>query len=142
MTTAADQSRHGSPNSESSRHELTRQSATELAAGIAEGRFSSVEVVEAHIERIEGTHRALNAVVVPLFDQARAAAAAADLARSQGQPLGPLHGVPITIKECFHIAGTASAIGIERLAGEIFAADGVLVQRLRRAGAIVLGKTN
>jgi len=142
MTTAADQSHPGATPGAVTRHPLTRLSATELANGIAAGRFSSVEVVEAHIRRIEATHAALNAVVVPLFDRARADAAAADLSRNQGRPLGPLHGVPVTIKECFHVAGTASTLGVGWLAAEKFSADGVLVRRLRRAGAIVLGKTN
>jgi fatty acid amide hydrolase len=63
-------------------------------------------------------------------------------ARGRGDALGPLHGVPITIKECFHIAGTPATEGVDRFAGEIMTADNPLVRRLRRAGAIVLGKTN
>ncbi len=121
---------------------LISLSASEMARQIAAGKLTSVELVEAHIRRIEAVNPALNAVVVPLFAQARAEAAMADEARRRGEPLGPLHGVPITVKECFHMAGTASTAGVVRFAGEIMSQDATLVRRLRRAGAIVLGKTN
>ncbi len=122
--------------------DLIGLSASEMARQIAAGNLTSAELVEAHIDRIEAVNPALNAVVVPLFDQARAAASGADSARSRGDVLGPLHGVPITIKECFHVAGTAATEGVDRFAAEIMTADNPLVRRLRRAGAIVLGKTN
>src|SRR5262245_27966182 len=68
---------------------------------------------------------------------------AADERQARGEPLGPLHGVPVTVKECFHLAGTKATIGITSPAyQEPAIADGVMVSRLRRAGAIVLGKTN
>ena len=117
-------------------------SASELARRIARGELSSVEVVEAHIRRIEEVNPQLNAVVVPLYEQARMAAKEADRARMRHQLLGPLHGVPITVKECYHVAGTASSIGVDRFREEILHEDGPLVRRLRRAGAIILGKTN
>lgn len=98
-------------------------------------------MVEAFIGRIEGTAEQLNAVVVRLFDQARTAAQLADDRVRRGDALGPLHGVPITIKECFHVAGTPSTMGLTNRLANI-AEDGILVRRLRRAGAIVLGKTN
>ena len=98
-------------------------------------------MVGAFIERIEAVDGELNAVVVRLFDQARAAAEAADLARRRGDPLGPLHGVPVTVKECFHVAGTPSTMGV-LARREIQTKDAPLVRRLKRAGAIVLGKTN
>src|SRR5437016_4723373 len=77
---------------------LTNLSAGELAAMIARGDISSVEAVEAHIERIERVNPALNAVIVKRYDAARAEAKQADERRSRGELLGPLHGVPITIK--------------------------------------------
>lgn len=123
-------------------NDLTQLSASEMARRIAAGTLSSVDLVEAHIRRIQAVNPQLNAVVVPMFDQARDEARAADAARDRGEPLGPLHGVPITIKECFHIAGTPSTEGVHRFAGELLPADNPLVARLRRAGAIVLGKTN
>jgi fatty acid amide hydrolase len=125
-----------------SRSELTSLSATEMASQVAAGAISSCELVEAHIHRIERVNGALNAVVVPLFKQALAEATAADQARLRGDSLGPLHGVPITIKECFHLSGTAATEGVGRFAGEIMTCDAPLVRRLRAAGAIILGKTN
>jgi fatty acid amide hydrolase len=113
-----------------------------MARQIVAGTISSSELIDAHVRRIEAVNPRLNAVVVPLFSQARAQAAAADDARRRGEILGPLHGVPVTVKECFHVAGTPATEGVGRFAGEIMPADGPLVERLRRAGAIVLGKTN
>ncbi len=130
------------PTAVASRRDLVGLSASEMARQIAAGTLSSVELIEAHIRRIETVNPSLNALVVPLFAQARAEAIAADKAQRQGQPLGLLHGVPITIKECFHVAGTAATEGVERFAGEIMTSDAPLVRRLRSAGAIVLGKTN
>ena len=122
--------------------DLISLSASDMARAVAAGNVTSVELVEAHIRRIEAVSPAINAVVIPLYAQARLQAAEADAARSRGEPTGPLHGVPITVKECFHVAGTAATEGITRFATEIMRDDAPLVRRLRRAGAIVLGKTN
>ena len=122
--------------------ELIWQSATELARRIAAREVSSAEVVDAHIARIESVNSNLNAVVVPLYEQARAAAKLADARLANGESVGPLHGVPVTVKECYHVAGTVSSIGVSCLTGEIFEHDGPLVHRLRKAGAVILGKTN
>ena len=116
-------------------------SATEIAQKIAAGELSASEVVEAHIQRIEEVNPRLNAVIIPLFEQARAQAKAADEARSRGEALGPLHGVPITIKESFDVAGTVSNMGISALS-QTAKQDAPLVKRLQQAGAIILGKTN
>jgi fatty acid amide hydrolase len=116
-------------------------SATEIAQKIAAGELSASEVVEAHIQRIEEVNPRLNAVIIPLFDQARAQAKAADEARSRGETLGPLHGVPITIKESFDVAGTVSNMGSSALS-QTAKQDAPLVKRLQEAGAIILGKTN
>jgi fatty acid amide hydrolase len=116
--------------------------AIDLARRIANGDVSSREVVDAHIARIEEVDGKLNAVVARRFAEARGEADAVDAARRQGQPLGPLAGVPITIKECFFLKGTPATIGIQRYGKLVAAHDGVLVARLRRAGAIILGKTN
>ncbi len=117
-------------------------SAAEIAHLIANEQLTSCEAVDAHIRRIEVVNPRLNAVVVPLFEQARAEARAADAKQQRGEPLGPLHGVPITVKECYHVAGTPSSIGVHQFANELLPTDGVLVRRLRAAGAILLGKTN
>jgi fatty acid amide hydrolase len=122
--------------------EPTGLGAAELAHAIADERWTALEVVEAHIARIEEVNARLNALVVPLFDEARRAARAADESQRRGRWLGPLHGVPVTIKESFHVAGTPSTIGLTSRRNEIIASDGVLVRQLRQAGAIILGKTN
>lgn len=121
---------------------LTDLSATELAAGIREGQYCAVEVVEAHICRIETVNDDLNAVVIPLFDQARQQAQAADASQRRGEPLGPLHGVPVTIKEQYRVAGTQTTLGATNKIGNIYHDEGPLVTKLREAGAIILGKTN
>lgn len=121
---------------------LTSLSASELACRIAAGRLSSREIVEAHIRRIEVVNPRLNAVVVPLFEQARAEATRADRLREQGTLLGPLHGVPITLKEQFMVSGTPTTVGLMSHKSQLMERDGPLVTRLRQAGAIVLGKSN
>ncbi|MEZ5739916.1 MAG: amidase family protein [Burkholderiaceae bacterium] len=122
--------------------ELHFQSAAAIARGVADGQWSVREVVDHHIRRIETTHAALNAVVWPRFEQARADADAADEACSRGDALGPLHGVPVTIKDQFAVAGMPTTCGVARLRANIDAADGAMTAALRRAGAIVIGKTN
>lgn len=117
-------------------------SATELARQIAVGQLSAREVVEAHIERIEKVDADLHALAVPTFDRARHDADRADKDREKKKPLGPLHGVPVTIKDCYHVADTPATIGLSAWKDRIDAYDSVLVKRLRQAGAIVLGKTN
>jgi fatty acid amide hydrolase len=121
-------------------HGLAGLGAIELARAIEGGRCSAREVVEAHIERIEKVNPALNAVVVTRFDAARAEADRADAVHRSGSTAGPLHGVPITIKEHFALAGTPATLGVPGARNDDH--DGPLVARLRAAGAIVLGKTN
>lgn len=128
--------------SERTGEQIIDQTASELASNVARGELSASEVLEAHIQRIEAVNPILNAIVVPLFDEARTAATEADLDKQRGEPMGPLHGVPVTVKECLDIAGTASSLGVEQLAKRIAATDGPLVARLRRAGALLVGKTN
>src|SRR4051812_14027523 len=104
--------------------EITSLGAKEIARQIKSGNLSAVEAVEAHIQRIEAVNPSLNAVVVTLFDEARTAASEADAARQQGARLGPLHGVPITIKESFDVAGTATTMGLSARATRKAAHDG------------------
>lgn len=120
----------------------TAWSAAEIARRIASREISSREVVQAFIQRIEAVNPAINAVVVKRFEEALAEAAAADERLARGEPIGLLHGVPVTVKECFHVAGTPATIGLERRRNEISPGDGLLVGRLKRAGAIIIGKTN
>ena len=120
---------------------LTSLSATEMAGAIRDGELSSVDLVAAHIQRIEDVNERINALVVPLFDEAMAAAEKADQARKAGAELGPLHGVPVSIKEFFDVRGTRTTAGIETNDPPADD-DSPLVARLRAAGAVVLGKTN
>jgi fatty acid amide hydrolase len=120
-------------------------SASEIARRIARREISATAVTEAFVARIQAVNPRLNAVVVPRFDEARAEAATADqrLRQSSDSPLPPLCGVPITLKECFHLTGTPSTIGLSSGPHQrVLTKDGLLVERLRKAGAIVLGKTN
>ncbi|MFX0205540.1 MAG: amidase [Candidatus Hodarchaeota archaeon] len=116
--------------------------ASELAQKIAKKEFSVQEVIEAHIKRIEEVDKQLNAVCVPLFEEARSYAFKADKDIAEGKTVGPLHGVPITIKEQFAVAGTETNLGVPNQRGKKTNKDGPLVARLRQAGAIILGKTN
>jgi fatty acid amide hydrolase len=120
--------------------EIILLGAAELAAKIAAGEITAREAVDAHIARIEAVNAKINAVVVQRYDEARAEAEAADASRAAGKLLGPLHGVPITIKEQFTVAGTPATLGVPGAASDT--TDGPLVARLRAAGAIILGKTN
>lgn len=121
---------------------ITSLSASEMAQKIRAGELSSSEVTEAHIARIEQVNPRLNAVIIPLFEQARQQAAAADETRKRGEALGPLHGVPVTIKEQFLVKDTATSFGLTHQKDHRAKEDGPLVKRLREAGAIILGKTN
>ena len=117
-------------------------SAAAIAGRVAAGEVSAADVLEEHLTRIEAVDGQLHAVVVRRFEAARAEAAVVDRNRLRGEPLGPLAGVPVTVKECFQVAGLPTTIGVGRLSGQVAAKDGPLVVALRRAGAIVVGKTN
>ncbi len=123
-------------------HELTRLGASELAGLIARGELSSATVVEAHIQRIEQVNPQLNAVVVKRFELARKEAREADEKLARGKIIGPLHGVPVTIKECLDVTGTPSTFGLKSRLAQRAEHDNWAVARLRAAGAIILGKTN
>jgi amidase len=122
--------------------ELWRMSAVELAAMIRDREVSSREVIQAHLDRIEAVNPHLNAIVRLLPDQALAAAGAADRAVSDGTALGPLHGVPFTVKENIDLAGTPTTQAIPALAEAIAPIDAPQVERMRAAGAIPIGRTN
>ena len=122
--------------------ELWRLSACDLASGIARGDFTSLAAVDAHIARIEAVDDAINAVVVRRFDEARAEARDADAKRERGEPLGALHGVPISIKESQDVAGTPATYGLPSRDDDIAVTDGRHVARWRDAGAVVIAKTN
>src|SRR5690242_2696654 len=119
---------------------VTRLSASQMARAIAAGDLTATEAVEAHVARIEQVNPRLNAIVLPLFDDARTRARQAD--RSPASERGPLHGVPVTVKECFDVEGTSSTAGLTSRTDHRATADAPLVARLRQAGAIIVGKTN
>lgn len=110
------------------------------AAAIARGEMSPLEAVDAAIARIEALDGPINAVVIRDFDRARDAARA--LGGKKPGPDQPLFGLPMTIKESFNIAGLPTSWGIIEHSGYIAREDAVVVKRLKRAGAVFLGKTN
>lgn len=123
------------------------ETATGLGRAIRNGRVSSVEATEAYLQRIARINGSVNALVAVDRAGAMKAARAADraLARSAGKKgtgLGPLHGVPITIKEAFDVAGLRTTSSHPPLKDNIARSDATLVARLRAAGAVILGKTN
>jgi amidase len=122
--------------------EIWQLSATELAQRIARRQLSSAEVVDAHLARIDAVNPALNAVVRVLADEARAAAALADKRLADGETVGPLHGVPFTVKENIDMAGLPTTWGVPALATAVVPADAPVVERMRAAGAIPIGRTN
>ena len=119
------------------------ETATRLARAIRNGRIGSQEATEAHLERISRLNGAVNALVVVDRAGALKAARAADRARAKkGAKLGPLHGVPITIKEAFDVKGLHTTSSHPPLKDNVATSDATLVARLRAAGAVILGKTN
>lgn len=115
--------------------------AGELASALRAHKVSSVELVADAIRRIEAADASINAVVARDFENSRTAARAADaaIAREEG---GPLLGVPVTVKEAFDVAGLPTTWGLPSARDAIAREDAVVVMRLKRAGAVVLGKTN
>ena len=121
---------------------ILKLSATEMAAAVRQGQLSAVELTEAHIKRIEAINDKLNAVVIPLFEQARQQARAIDEKRKAGEATGALLGVPVTIKEQYMVAGTQTTLGATNKIGNVYHSEGPLVTKFREAGAVILGKTN
>ena len=113
-----------------------------LTAAIRRRELSAREVVAHHLERIEAVNPRINAVVSLVPEQALAQAEAADRRVAAGEPLGPLHGLPVAIKDLEDTAGIVTTYGSPAFAGHIPEADSLIVRRLRAAGAIVVGKTN
>jgi len=116
--------------------------AVELAARICARELSPVEVVEAALGQIDALNPLVNAVVTPAHDQARAAARAAQDAVMRGDALGPLHGVPIGLKDMTETAGLRTTYGSRLYEHNVPNADALLVTRLKQAGGIIIGKTN
>lgn len=124
------------------RSEIVFASAWELAQGIRFRYISSLDVVEAYLQQIAAHNPALNAIATLNAQAAREQARLADSARLQNKPIGPLHGVPITVKDTLETAGMRTTAGHPALADYVPAQDATVVARLKEAGAIVLGKSN
>jgi Asp-tRNA(Asn)/Glu-tRNA(Gln) amidotransferase A subunit family amidase len=124
--------------------DLVFMSLCEMADGVRTGRISSTEIVEAHIAHIEQVNPRLNAYIHTDFERARADAKAAGAAvpSAKSRPLGPLHGVPMSMKSSIDVASFPCECGSRLRQGYIPAEDAPLVARLRAAGAIILGNTN
>ena len=116
--------------------------AHDLATAILERRVSVVDVLAAHLAHIDRHNPALNAIVTLNVEGARVRAREADAALARGEVWGPLHGVPVTIKDSFSTAGLRTTSGFPPLANYVPTEDATVVARIRAAGAIVLGKTN
>jgi amidase len=122
--------------------EWVYESATAMATAIREKQISSHELVRACLERIDEVNPRLNAVVQVCSEQALKDARDADQALARGEEIGPLHGVPFTLKDAIETQGVICTGGTEGRAHYVPAEDAVVVKRLRAAGAILLGKTN
>jgi len=122
--------------------QIIRLAGSELLTLLKTGRVSACEVVHSYIQGIEEVNPQLNAVIVPLFEQARTDAERLDSAYARGEEVGPLHGIPVTVKESIEVAGTPSTLGLTERISQRASRDAVQVQRLKQAGAVVLGKTN
>ncbi|MEM9465121.1 MAG: amidase [Actinomycetota bacterium] len=122
--------------------ELWEMSATAQAAAVKAGDVSSVELVQAHLDRIEAVNPAVNAVTRTMPEDSLAAAAAVDAARAAGDELGPLAGVPFTIKENIDVTGQSTTHGLQALADAVAQVDAPVVERMKAAGAVPLARTN
>ena len=122
--------------------EIYYADATELAERIRSRAISPVDVMKAHLERIEAINSKLNAIVLLLADEAMERARQAESAIMQGESWGPLHGVPFTVKDCVDNEGVRTTRGSKLFADYIPTADATVVTRLKDAGGIVIGKTN
>ncbi|HZZ51145.1 MAG TPA: amidase [Pseudonocardia sp.] len=122
--------------------EITWLPATELARFVRAKELSPDEVAEAAIERVERINPGINAIVAFDADQVRRDAAELSASVARGDELGPLHGVPFTIKDLTDVAGLPTTFGMVPMKDNIALADAVIVRRLRAAGGLFLGKTN
>lgn len=131
-----------SPEVSQKKSDLVFKSAREQVRLVADGEISSVELVGAHLEQIEKVNPAVNAMVTMVAESAMEQAGAADKARSTGEELGPLHGLPIAIKDLQDTAGILTTHGSPIYKDNVPARDALIVERVKNAGAIIVGKSN
>src|ERR1700761_88043 len=122
--------------------ELIKKSAAELAAAIAAGEVSAAEVTQAHLDRIGAVDGDVKAFLHVAADDALAQAREVDRKRTAGEPLGALAGVPVAAKDLFTTVGMPTTCGSKILEGWVPPYESTITQRLRKAGAGLLGKTN
>ncbi len=116
--------------------------AAELAAKIKQRVFSAVDVLEFYLDRYTRFNDSINAVIFVDLDSARAQAAQIDADIEAGRPVGPLAGVPMTIKDAFEVTGMTCEVGVKAYQGRKSDRDAYVVERLKAAGAVIYGKTN
>src|SRR5215831_2079911 len=139
---APDSTPRGSGPRGSQYSELTRMTAAGLAAAIAAGETSAVEVTRAHLDRISAVDERVRAFLHVAPEAALAAAAGVDERRSAGEPLGPLAGVPLALKDVFTTTDMPTTCGSRILEGWRPPYDATITRRLRQAGVVILGKAN
>ncbi|MER8369314.1 amidase [Mesorhizobium sp. M0306] len=122
--------------------DIVFSSTTKLAAAIRDRTVSAIEVLDEHLAQIDRHNEAVNAVVILDRDGARQRAGKADEAQARGEALGPLHGVPFTLKDTHETAGMRTTVGFPAFADYAPRADSPVVARLKAAGGILVGKTN
>ena len=123
-------------------HELCMQPALRIAALIRAREVSARDVLAAHLQQIERLNPQLNAIVTLTAERAMADALARDELQARGEPLGALHGLPMAHKDLLPTAGVRSTRGSPIFADEVPTTDALIVQRMKRAGGVTLGKTN
>jgi amidase len=117
-------------------------SAVKLARAIKKREISAVELLDHYSKRVDAHNPALNAMPVDDRDRARERAREADAALARGEDWGPLHGVPMTVKESYNVAGLKTTWGIPQFRDNVADSDALAVQRLKNAGVVIFGKTN
>ena len=122
--------------------ELAFKSATQLAAMIQLREISALELLDYYLDRVERFNSDLNAVIVLDADRARTRAKEADVALAKGDIWGPFHGVPMTIKESYNVAGLPTTNGRPDMKDNLAETDALAVERLKAAGVVIFGKTN
>lgn len=116
--------------------------ATEVAARIRNGEVTAVQATNAYIDHLQRANIKINCVTVDRYEAARQEAIQADLKLQSGEKLGRLHGVPISVKDCFHVAGMPTTSGLSYRAHLIEEQDAAVVKLLKQEGAIIVAKTN
>jgi amidase len=123
-------------------NDLIRCGAIDLVRGIREGEFSCVDAVSASLERIEALDERYKAFLTVVPDAALEEAERADRAMSRGEAVGPLHGLPVALKDIVETEGIRTTYGSTLFRGHVPDADDLVAARLKDAGAIIVGKTN